>query len=40
MDNEKRQFKEYVDSRDGLEQLSEDEKKALAEMAKDTGDKE
>ena len=34
MDNEKRQFKEYVESGDGLEQLFEDDKKALAELAK------
>ena len=39
MDNEKRQFiKEYVEARGGLEQLSEDEKKALAELAKKEAD--
>ena len=35
MDNEKRQFiKEYVEARGRLEQLSEEKKSALSEMAK------
>ena len=39
MDNEERQFvKEYVEARGGLDQLYEDEKKALAELAKKDAD--
>ena len=34
MDNRKQFIKEYVEARGGRDQLSEDEKKALVELAK------
>ena len=41
MDSKQRKqvIREYVEARGGVEQLSGEEKKALAEVAKKTGDK-